>query len=146
MLLDRLSRTGSLTPSAPWRIDNIVQFELPPSRESPSIARQAVAEACERWDLPFQAVDTALLATSELVTNAVMHAGTPLVLAVEYEDHSLTIAVGDGDSSIPEVRPPSEEREDGRGMAIVDRLGVTWGVQRTILGKTVWVSFVVTDR
>jgi anti-sigma regulatory factor (Ser/Thr protein kinase) len=145
MLLDRLSKTGSLTPSAPWRIDNLVQLELPPARESPAVARQAVAEACRRWDLPAEAVETALLATSELVTNAVMHAGTPLVLAVEYDDPHLTIAVGDGDDSLPEKRPASDEREDGRGVAIVDLLGATWGVQRTILGKTVWVSIVVPD-
>jgi anti-sigma regulatory factor (Ser/Thr protein kinase) len=84
-----------------------------------------------------------LLATSELVTNAVMHAGTPLLLAVEYDPPDLTIAVGDGDDSFPEKRPPSEDREDGRGVAIVERLGATWGIQRTTLGKTVWVGVVV---
>jgi hypothetical protein len=28
-------------------------------------------------------------------------------------------------------------------LAIVERLGATWGIQRTILGKTVWVSIAV---
>jgi anti-sigma regulatory factor (Ser/Thr protein kinase) len=141
MLFDRLSKTG--TPSAPWRIDNLIQLELPPSRESPALARAAVAEACLRWGLSTETVETALLATSELVTNAVMHAGTPLLLAVEYDPPDLTIAVGDGDDSFPEKRPPSEDREDGRGVAIVERLGATWGIQRTTLGKTVWVGVVV---
>jgi anti-sigma regulatory factor (Ser/Thr protein kinase) len=143
MLLDRLSKTGSL--GVPWRVDNLVQLELAPSRESPAVARHAVAEACRRWALPVETTDTALLATSELVTNAVMHAGTPMVLAVEYDDPNLTIAVGDGNDSLPQRCPPAEEREDGRGIAIVERLGATWGLQRTILGKIVWVSLVVVN-
>ncbi|MDT4996179.1 MAG: hypothetical protein QOD45_247 [Pseudonocardiales bacterium] len=145
MLLDRLSKTGSLTPSAPWRVDTLIQLELPPSRESPALARTAVADGCQRWGLTAEMTETALLATSELVTNAVLHAGTPLVLVAEYDQHDLTIAVGDGDDSFPEKRAPSEDREDGRGVAIVEQLGATWGIQRTILGKTVWVSIAVPD-
>jgi anti-sigma regulatory factor (Ser/Thr protein kinase) len=143
MLLDRLSKTGSLSPAAPWAVDNLVQLELPSSRDSPRIAREAVVAACRRWGLSAEVAHAAELVTSELVTNAVIHAGTPLVLAAEHEEPHLTVAVSDGESSFPSLRPPSHDREDGRGIAIIDRLGATWGVQRTILGKTVWVSLVV---
>jgi anti-sigma regulatory factor (Ser/Thr protein kinase) len=126
VLLERLSRFGALAPDAPWRADHTVQLELPPAPQSPAQARRAVREACERWGIPALA-DAAALAVSELVTNAVLHAGTPILVMVEHDGGNLTVAVGDGEAALPRLRPPSADEESGRGVAIVDRLGATWG-------------------
>jgi anti-sigma regulatory factor (Ser/Thr protein kinase) len=142
MLLERLSRFGGLIPDAPWGQDDAVQLELPPTVDSPAKARRAIREACDHWGTS-ELVDVASLAISELVTNAVVHARTPILVMVEFDRASLTVAVADGDAHLPQLTWPGDDGESGRGVAIVDRLGATWGVQRTVLGKTVWITFPV---
>lgn len=80
------------------------------------------------------------LVVSELVTNAVVHAKTPLILAIEHEGPTLAVAVGDGQPATPWLADQTPEQSGGRGMVIVSHLARNWGVVRTVLGKTVWVS------
>lgn len=122
---------------------DVRQFELAPDSSSPSAARGFVLAACQTWGIDHELVESAVLAVSELVTNAVIHAATPALLMVEYDGHNLTLAVADGDTRLPALQQPSPDDEHGRGVALVDRLGATWGTRRTVLGKTVWVSFPV---
>ena len=117
----------------------VLQLELPPDRTSPSIARAAIAASCRHWGLE-QQVDTAQLVVSELVTNVVVHASTPLLLAAEHDSSHLTIAVADGDSSPPVLADPEPTAEGGRGVGIVALVAAAWGVRRTALGKLVWAS------
>ena len=49
--------------------------------------------------------DDAALALTELVANAVMHAATPLVVAISCEGGMVEIAVHDGNPSMPAIRP-----------------------------------------
>ena len=49
--------------------------------------------------------DDAALALTELVANAVMHAATPLVVAISCERGMVEIAVHDGNPSMPAIRP-----------------------------------------
>ena len=49
--------------------------------------------------------DDAALALTELVSNAVMHAATPLVVALSCERGMVEIAVHDGNPSMPAIRP-----------------------------------------
>lgn len=140
MLLDRLTAPtgagegGLIEPG-------VLQLELPPRRSSPARARRFLADACSSWELPAEVTEVAVLAVSELVTNAVLHAATPLLLLVDHDGHNLTLAVADGEAQLPALSTPKPDAESGRGVAIVDQLGATWGTQRTALGKTVWVSF-----
>ena len=48
---------------------------LPPEARSPSASRRFVERALMRWELE-PLTDTAVLLTSELVTNAIVHAQT----------------------------------------------------------------------
>jgi hypothetical protein len=56
------------------------------------------------WDL-MELYDDAALALTELVSNAVMHAATPLVIAISCEGGMVEIAVHDGNPSMPAIRP-----------------------------------------
>jgi hypothetical protein len=49
--------------------------------------------------------DDAALALTELVSNAVVHAATPLVVAISCEGGMCEIAVHDGNPSMPAIRP-----------------------------------------
>jgi hypothetical protein len=70
----------------------------------PSAARKFVASRCEAWELS-AVVGDAQVITSELVTNAVLHAGTPVAVHLDVAAGHLHIAVEDGYPLHPEVLP-----------------------------------------
>jgi anti-sigma regulatory factor (Ser/Thr protein kinase) len=73
------------------------------------------------------------LVLSELISNALRHA-TPLpgsVVKVSWElgDDCLELAVSDGGGpTVPMVSKPAANALGGRGLGIVDRLSLRWGV------------------
>ena len=90
--------------------------------------------------MPNFAVDDALLVISELVTNAVRHAGTASTLELELgqTDGRLRIVLADGSSNPPRVRRADGAAEGGRGMAILAALSDRWGIDEDAAGKRVW--------
>lgn len=84
---------------------------LPAEPESAPAARAFLRARAIEWDLLPLLAD-AQLAVSELVTNAVIHARTPLLTSVSCADGVFELAVFDGNPSIPQVRP---ERSDLHG-------------------------------
>ena len=90
--------------------------------------------------------DVAELLSSELVTNAVVHARTSVQLEAAYDDASVPsqLRIDVYDRSPDEVdrfpRPPEDGAEGGRGLAIVARLASRWGVDSCTPGKRVWFT------
>src|SRR5437588_846609 len=79
---------------------------LAPERASVGIARRHLRDALATRGVPADVVDDAVLATSELVTNAVLHARTPLTVLVDANHHSVRVGVRDGDDTpidLPEL-------------------------------------------
>ena len=83
-------------------------------------------------------MDTAVLLVSELVTNAVLHAGSPVELALSLGRGRLRVEVGDRDPRPPLRMDHSEQSSTGRGLLLVDRAVDRWGVERLPSGKKVW--------
>ena len=117
--------------------------ELGAGPESAGLARRLVREALAEagrnaW------VDTAELLVSEVVTNAALHAHTPIELWLGvYEEH-LSVEVRDFNPMLPVPRDYDLEATTGRGMALVSRLSKSCGVQGLgEHGKVVW--FCVAD-
>jgi anti-sigma regulatory factor (Ser/Thr protein kinase) len=79
-----------------------------------------------------------VLMTSELVTNAVVHAGSRIDLVVEILARSMRVEVQDQSSKWPEIVELSQRDRHGRGLAIIEKLSDQWGVTATDSGKTVW--------
>ena len=81
-----------------------------------------------------------LLATSEVVTNAVEHGAPPIDLRVDAAEARVRVEVCDASPMPPRTRDdepgPTEVR--GRGMTIVERLTDRWGVEPRADGKAVW--------
>jgi len=79
----------------------------------------------------------AVLVLSELVTNAVLHAGGADRVAVECLDGSIRISVHDKTTDPAEV---ADETRDvgGRGLRIVEALADRWGTDPLGAGKVVW--------
>ncbi len=115
---------------------------LPPDPSSASIARRLLRELlveCGRGDW----LDSAELALSELVTNVVLHAHTPMVLRATCGSE-LRVEVADGSSAWPAQREYGEQATTGRGMGLVAAVTQDHGTSSTPGGgKTVW--FVVND-
>ncbi len=77
---------------------------LPAEPLSASAARAFVAERLADWDL-LELRDDAVLAVTELVTNAILHAHTPLVVCISSEHGQVELAVFDGNVALPQPRP-----------------------------------------
>jgi anti-sigma regulatory factor (Ser/Thr protein kinase) len=118
------------------------RLELPGTPAAPSVARLFIRNLCEEWGAS-SVCDVAELLSSELVTNAVVHAQTAVELEAVYDDKSiLRIDVYDRSPGVvdPEPKPPSEGAEGGRGLAIVAKLACHWGVDSLAQGKRVWFT------
>jgi PAS domain S-box-containing protein len=87
--------------------------------------------------------DVAALLVSEIVTNALLHAGTPINVAARLEDRRLRVEVRDGSVHLPVPRRYASTAGTGRGLLMVEQLVDDWGVLRHADGKTVW--FVLSD-
>ncbi|MET8758724.1 ATP-binding protein [Lentzea sp. NPDC004782] len=111
---------------------------LPDSPAAPMMARAAVREACERWELQ-KISDDAVLVVSELVENAVRHARSSSTLRIELRPRGLSLAVRDDDPSPPVLEPPEPDVPGHRGVQLVDRISVAWGFAPSSGGgKIVW--------
>ena len=110
--------------------------ELAARPESAGDARRFVASLLEEWLEDLR--DTALLLTSEVVTNAVIHARTNLDLIVVVDQTSVRVEVCDAEDRHPEVRQAGGDDMSGRGVMLVEMLSAAWGVRAREDGKCVW--------
>jgi LuxR family transcriptional regulator, maltose regulon positive regulatory protein len=116
------------------------RLALGPVPTAAAAGRGFVREVCGRWGLRGLAEPAALLA-SELVTNAVVHAGTELELLLELHGPRLEVAVHDQDPDLPTVLAAKDGTGRGFGLLVVDRVATNWGVRQDQAGgKTVWCT------
>lgn len=76
--------------------------------------------------------------TNELVTNAVVHAGTPVDVLVRDLHGWVQVEVSDAAKPVPVVVDGVLASESGRGLRIVAALSEAWGAHPGPGGKTVW--------
>jgi anti-sigma regulatory factor (Ser/Thr protein kinase) len=120
-------------------------LHLPPGPESPSLARNLAGHACCLWDRA-DLLHPARLVVSELVTNAVEHAGSEITVVVSRHGDGLHLAVADAVPRLPtllRLAPPQPDRpldERGRGLRTVQATATEWGAAVTPTGKVVWAT------
>jgi anti-sigma regulatory factor (Ser/Thr protein kinase) len=112
-------------------------FALPADARAPGQARARVRTWLECRGLEDLA-DSALLLTSELVTNAVVHAGAPVRLTLAAVPAGLRITVGDCSPNGPSMRQHGREATTGRGLRLLGEVADEWGWERVGDGKVVW--------
>jgi GAF domain-containing protein len=112
---------------------------LPPHGQSAATARRTIEHVLDEAGLT-ELLDEALLLVTELVTNAIVHAGTDIELRIETTGGGLRVEVVDrSPGSLPVVQPsPAEAREGGRGVFLLDALAAEWGTRHFAGGKSVW--------
>jgi anti-sigma regulatory factor (Ser/Thr protein kinase) len=103
-------------------------------------ARGHVRETIRSWEVPIDP-DAAILLTSELVTNAVRHAGGPAVtLVITCSRGQLRVDVHDASPCMPAVADAPADAESGRGLLLVAALSAGWGCYPTPAGKAVYFT------
>jgi anti-sigma regulatory factor (Ser/Thr protein kinase) len=113
------------------------RIALPPEPRSARQARRFVGDALHQ--LGADALrERASLLVSEVVTNAILHARTPLTLEVAFNGRTVWIGVTDGSTGSPLQRSYSRDATTGRGLVLLEALSSSWGSTVTKTGKIVW--------
>lgn len=110
---------------------------LDPVPRAAGLARRFVREHAPT--LPEETADSLLLLTSELVSNAVVHARTPIGLGFVVTERSVVVTVHDLDLAKPSQDPYAASREGGWGLELVTALAEASAlVTHSKGGKTAW--------
>ncbi|TPQ20097.1 SpoIIE family protein phosphatase [Streptomyces sporangiiformans] len=156
---------NSRAPDAPGHPRPLARTSLPGNPLAPGAARRFVRAALAEWTelalpgaefITDRLADDTVVVASELVTNAVVHAGTDVeletrlesgtghgcedgaeipggVLVIEVADHHPARSVRDEGAD-----RPHDTVEYGRGLRLVSSLSEAWGITYRTGTKTVW--------
>ncbi|MFE0424018.1 GAF domain-containing protein, partial [Streptomyces sp. NPDC058953] len=121
-----------------------------PVGRSVATARAFVRDTLHGWGHA-EIVDDAVVLTSELVTNAIVHAGTAADVLCLRTDETVRIEVAD---RYPEREIPLQgshvlaplDSENGRGLQLCAALASRWGVEYTATYKQVWFQLDLPQR
>lgn len=120
------------------------ELDLPPEPSSVPAGRHFLTTLLDAWGL-HALDDTAQLLLSELITNAIKHAHSPVHVTVVVADR-LTVTVTDYRPDrlpvpLDDIRETGDANaEGGRGLALVAMLSDDWGVHRDGDHKSIWFS------
>ncbi|MEV8432779.1 SpoIIE family protein phosphatase [Streptomyces chartreusis] len=141
--VDNRTRSSVITARAAASFD--------PVGRSVASARSFVRDTLQGWGFA-DIVDDAVVLTSELVTNAVVHAGTSADVLCLRSEEGVRIEVADRypEREIPLQGSPvnmgSPDREGGRGLQLCAALAGRWGVEYTPTHKQVWFQLDLPER
>jgi len=153
ILADRLQHLGTnrFPPvyaklrQARTALDNLIPVtdrlvtHLTAAPHAPRTARDLVAEACRTWHLSHLQFSARLI-VSELVANAVQHAGTNIDVTVTRRAERLNVIVSDGDHRMPQLPAPRNGTPAVTGLHLVRALAARWGAIPTSDGKMIWAT------
>jgi anti-sigma regulatory factor (Ser/Thr protein kinase) len=123
----------------------VSELALDPGAHAPRAAREFAGRVFQAWHVP-DWNQPAGLVVSELVTNAVQHAGTLLTLRLVPTSTGVVVEVDDAAAGQPRLVPTDHRTGGGLGLAMVDRLAEDWGFEeRPGGGKTVWARLRLTE-
>ncbi|MCP2340939.1 SpoIIE family protein phosphatase [Actinomadura rupiterrae] len=109
---------------------------FPSAAASVADARRFVQHTLREWGMA-EAVDDAVLATSELATNAVAYAGTAFDVSCTLTEDEIQIEVRDRHPTRTPVMP-GVTAASGRGLPSIARLAASWGVDYDHESKGIW--------
>jgi anti-sigma regulatory factor (Ser/Thr protein kinase) len=125
-----MSAKGSRAPAGGAGTE-VTTIPVRAATHAPAIARGAVTAWAKRTGLEAALLFDLRLLVSELVSNAVQHAGEPIELELEAWADRVRARVRDGGEGFDEFLPvPSSDDAVGRGLYVVHRLAAAWGIER----------------
>jgi anti-sigma regulatory factor (Ser/Thr protein kinase) len=114
------------------------EVRLDSTAQTAGRARRFVTATLARWQIVAAAMETIVLLTSEVVTNAVRHGRGAVSVVVEQHKRTVRVSVQDQHRDLPRLLPIDDDSERGRGLWLVEALAKRWGTKRLPDGKHVW--------
>jgi CheY-like chemotaxis protein/anti-sigma regulatory factor (Ser/Thr protein kinase) len=115
-------------------------LDLPHELTSVATARRFVAQQVSEWKAE-QILADAVLVTSELAANAIMHADSSCRIRLSLTTATLRIDVIDAGAGTPEPQLADLTAEHGRGLRMVAAVAAAWGMEALPGdGKLVWAE------
>jgi hypothetical protein len=103
------------------------QRTFPPAPASVTQARHAAVDALRSEGVAGPELDAAELVLGELISNAVVHAGTQFTVVAGRRGATAHVEVIDHDNHPPVLHDPEPDAVSGRGLRLVDGLAAAWG-------------------
>ena len=116
---------------------------VPPHTIAVRGVRRWARSQLESWGVNKEAIASAVMCLSELVTNVVQHAGTPARVTLEYADRLLVTVEDTGTWSTPRTGHEDHSSSQGRGLSLVAAVSDAMGHARGVDGSTVWFEIVL---
>jgi serine phosphatase RsbU (regulator of sigma subunit)/anti-sigma regulatory factor (Ser/Thr protein kinase) len=122
-------------------------MQVPAEPTGPSRVRQWMTARLREWTVPEPVIGAAILCTSELTTNALLHAGTPAQVHIDLSAERLLVSVADTGTRGSVTRARTDTLSSrGRGLGLIEELSDTWGTDPTVRGATVWFEMLIPPR
>ncbi|SCG70931.1 ATP-binding SpoIIE family protein phosphatase [Micromonospora humi] len=119
-------------------------MEVPAEPTAPSRVRHWMTAQLTEWQVPDAVVGAAVLCTSELTTNALLHAGTAARVEVDLSAERLLVSVADSGTRGQVTRAQTDTLSSrGRGLGLIEELSDAWGTDPTVRGSTVWFEILI---
>ncbi|MER7460831.1 SpoIIE family protein phosphatase [Micromonospora sp. NPDC126480] len=122
-------------------------MEVPAEPTAPSRVRHWMTGQLTEWQVPESIVGAAVLCTSELTTNALLHAGTAARVEIDLSAERLLVSVADSGTRGTVTRARTDTLSSrGRGLGLIEELSDAWGTDPTVRGSTVWFEILIPGR
>ncbi len=120
--------------------------QIPPYGSAVRHARDFTLSTMRSWGMPDELTTVAVLLTSELITNAIVHGRPPIELRLQHGPTDVVIEAHDSAAPLPRRLRMTAEDEYGRGLQLVAQLADRWGTRPTPEGKAVWCRLEMPSR
>ncbi len=118
--------------------------KVPAEPTAPSRVRHWMTAQLTEWQVPERVIGAAVLCTSELTTNALLHAGTAAQVEIDLSAERLLVSVADSGTRGQVTRAQTDPLSSrGRGLGLIEELSDAWGTDPTVRGSTVWFEILI---
>jgi anti-sigma regulatory factor (Ser/Thr protein kinase) len=122
-------------------------MELPAEPTAPGRVRHWMSAQLAAWQVPEPVIGAAVLCTSELTTNALLHAGTAARVEIDLSQERLLVSVADtGTRGTVTLTRTDTLSSRGRGLGLIEQLSDAWGTDPTVRGASVWFEMLIPTR
>ncbi|MFU8875135.1 ATP-binding SpoIIE family protein phosphatase [Micromonospora sp. SL4-19] len=119
-------------------------MEVPAEPTAPSRVRHWMTAQLTLWQVPEGVIGAAVLCTSELTTNALLHARTAARVEIDLSAERLLVSVADSGTRGQVTRAQTDTLSSrGRGLGLIEELSDAWGTDPTVRGSTVWFEILI---
>ncbi|MEV0394799.1 ATP-binding SpoIIE family protein phosphatase [Polymorphospora rubra] len=121
-------------------------IQVPAEPTAPGRVRHWMTAQLTEWAVPESVVAAAVLCTSELTTNALLHAGTSARVEIDLSSERLLVSVADRGTRGTVTRTQTDRLSSrGRGLSLIEQLSDAWGTDPTVRGSTVWFEILIPE-